>query len=1111
MVGPTVLHRVTQKRGPTIIQGYQPKQLAEKEKPTQIPPTQIPPTPAASAASAATAATVAEEKTITKFINDPTDAKFNTFYEELIGDYKSIKKIIIPSDAPIMDNDAFKLVKEKIVIKEYSKTKTTPILLNSGSIVPQNKFEPTTMNKKAEGVYTPISNPQFSKFVDNLYSEYSSGVKRDLDEFDKDACKKRNPNKIETFYYQNFVRDFLVKGSPYRGLLGYHGLGTGKTCTSIVAAEALYWGGQKKIFVLTPATLSNNYRKDLGKCGFFPLRQNNFWSFLSIGENRMIVPWLTQVLGLPPSLVEAQGGGWVPDPFIESNWETLSPGVQASIRNQQNLHLNFRFKFIHYNGILPQFLSRIASLSVINGTSIFDNAVVVIDEVHNLVRTINGSMIGKSSTAEFIKKNEPHEFSWSTPEARKHKVLYTYPRGYSLYRLLQNAVGIKIIALSATPMINYAQELAILLNIIGGEQRMVEINCSNLGKGAVHVTKLIQWATARQDIDFFKFEDVGGQQVLNVTPVPFGFKKIENRRFVRIPPSSVISGADGITDFTEADFDIGDPKKSRERNMDWWAYFLLADLNREFLRNDMNMIKSDIVTSRKTKIPLQTTAIKLHTFPLLPDFADDFVGTFIDRTTLKIKKETVLQRRAMGLISYYRGGSEELMPRVGKNIVVNIPMSELMFNEYSAIRKLEISRESSSSSASSLDAVPQRTTKKASAVLDLYAQATKKNFSGFKTASRAACNWIFPIDIPRPKMSEKENAMMLGIQATIRDDEEEEVDIDVDAEYEIEDESESVGIGDGDRAAQTKKRELIEMKTKIASIVGLLMKKLEDKSNEYLNTNLNIYSPKFSTIITTLLETDGPVLVYSQFKTLEGLGIFSAALRASDQQFIPLDIQKGEGGEWEIPAELMSEEAIKRPRYIRYDGDSDQEKRKLLLQLYNADISSLPPKLSTQCAVLMDGDPDNRYAKVCKVFMITASGAEGISLFNTRQVHIMEPYWNNVRTQQVAGRAIRLCSHMNLPWDERVVDVYTYLTVFSIEQKASGDKAVMTADGGLTVDEGIMAIAVKKQTLANGLSSILQMAAADCGIHQKEHENKCMDPPTTQFTFHPNWRSDLLL
>ena len=43
--------------------------------------------------------------------------------------------------------------------------------------------------------------------------------------------------------------------------------------------------------------------------------------------------------------------------------------------------------------------------------------------------------------------------------------------------------------------------------------------------------------------------------------------------------------------------------------------------------------------------------------------------------------------------------------------------------------------------------------------------------------------------------------------------------------------------------------------------------------------------------------------------------------------------------------------------------------------------------------------------EIIKVFMITSSGSEGINLRNTRYVHIMEPYWHPVRTEQVIGRA----------------------------------------------------------------------------------------------------------
>ena len=73
--------------------------------------------------------------------------------------------------------------------------------------------------------------------------------------------------------------------------------------------------------------------------------------------------------------------------------------------------------------------------------------------------------------------------------------------------------------------------------------------------------------------------------------------------------------------------------------------------------------------------------------------------------------------------------------------------------------------------------------------------------------------------------------------------------------------------------------------------------------------------------------------------------------------------------------------------------------------------------------------------------MITSSGAEGISLKNTRYVHIMEPYWHPVRTEQVIGRARRICSHHELPKNLQNVKVYIYLATFSKEQLKS-DKSI---------------------------------------------------------------------
>jgi hypothetical protein len=61
---------------------------------------------------------------------------------------------------------------------------------------------------------------------------------RDVDE---NACAKLGAaagEAVEAFLYQKFVREYIRNASPYRGVLVYHGLGSGKTCSAIAAAEA---------------------------------------------------------------------------------------------------------------------------------------------------------------------------------------------------------------------------------------------------------------------------------------------------------------------------------------------------------------------------------------------------------------------------------------------------------------------------------------------------------------------------------------------------------------------------------------------------------------------------------------------------------------------------------------------------------------------------------------------------------------------------------------------------------------------------------------------------------------------------------------------------------
>ena len=70
------------------------------------------------------------------------------------------------------------------------------------------------------------------------------------------------------------VRDYLNLYTPYRGLLLYHGLGSGKTCTAIHIAESLKT--DLNIVVMLPASLKTNFIDDgLKFCGDPKYRENN--------------------------------------------------------------------------------------------------------------------------------------------------------------------------------------------------------------------------------------------------------------------------------------------------------------------------------------------------------------------------------------------------------------------------------------------------------------------------------------------------------------------------------------------------------------------------------------------------------------------------------------------------------------------------------------------------------------------------------------------------------------------------------------------------------------------------------------------------------------------
>jgi hypothetical protein len=931
-------------------------------------------------------------------------------------------------------------------------------------------------------IFMPANRRGIHNFIIQTYQNYI--LKKPRQDPIGDACKQLagvSSSTIENFAYQEFVRDYMQKDSPYRGILVYHGLGSGKTCTSIAAAEGIRFGGMRKIFVMTPATLSGNYRKELSLCGYYAFKRDNNWEKLIVPllENQLDdtssqFVFLTDTYGLSNDYLQSEftkkkkNHFWVANPNGPTNFASLSAETKVEIENQIAAHMKARFEFIHYNGLRePTIREWICAKE-----NIFDGAVIVIDEVHNLIRTIVGSRI------DYFFKFEPREPQYKGAFCETPK---KYRIAYGIYRLLCNAVGCKIIALSGTPIINKPHEIAVLANILAGDRRICNIPLNP----RADIEKLEMLLKKHPEVDFYKFPDPkttgAASPFLTISPVPSGMIKVVE--------------ADGT--FKGFVRRVEEESNMRERDLDAWY----------------QRVASVIGAGTIIGEPM------FEALPQLPDIEKDFTDTFIDRDKLVIIRTRVLKARLTGLISYYKGNKKELVARVKIDEVVRLPMSDWQLGRYIALRKQEIESETKPAEASAEGSAGARMAGDLTLFeRDLYTQATKSVNSAFKIFSRAACNFVFPDGIARPTPSDlKKAAALLGVRDEPGEEEaggEGETGVgetrEIAAAQVVEETHNTraivkpVPLDAQEKQEQAVAEEGKQLLDKEIIRVGLEYKdQLQESLNQlrargadiFSPERLGEFSPKYVAILNKVKESKGPVLIYSQFKTLEGLGIFGIACEfQTDPGYVRMDIVRNEKREWVLAEEVSKPENAGKNRYIFYTGDDEADKREILRDIFNWEVKKLPTSLQkqSQLRILAGKNPNNFSGGIVKMFMITQSGAEGISLKNVRQVHMMEPFWNNVRLEQVQGRAIRICSHKDLPIAERDVEVYTYLSTFSADQKKnkSVDESIMVRDKGLTTDEIIFTLLLTKKKLSDAMFQIMKDAAIDCTLNALEHGSK---------------------
>jgi hypothetical protein len=164
--------------------------------------------------------------------------------------------------------------------------------------------------------------------------------------------------KRQPFPYQEFVHNFISIETPYNGILLFHGVGTGKTCSAITMAEGLrpyVEANRKNIYIISPGHVETNFRDEL-------------YSFSAEAKE--------EEYGLNPGSRQCTGLTY---------WLPKSDDKDARKKAIVNRIKSSVYKFY---GIGAKFPNEVAKMVVDYNISLkekFSNCVFIIDEAHNIV------------------------------------------------------------------------------------------------------------------------------------------------------------------------------------------------------------------------------------------------------------------------------------------------------------------------------------------------------------------------------------------------------------------------------------------------------------------------------------------------------------------------------------------------------------------------------------------------------------------------------------------------------------------------------------------------------------------------------------------------------
>tara|TARA_B100000214_G_scaffold364690_1_gene331570 strand:- start:3109 stop:7107 length:3999 start_codon:yes stop_codon:yes gene_type:complete len=820
--------------------------------------------------------------------------------------------------------------------------------------------------------------PQRKAFIDWINDVFYKEQLNTLQDYNKD---KSEEDMIKV--YQNFVRNYLSIETPFRGLLVYHGLGTGKTATSVVTAEGL--SKTMPIYTFLPASLETEFIKEVRRWGdtLFNVDKNN-WLFFPLQEikgdlklRKMLdneygidEKKINKIFNLTKAKIKKNIGTGeeyktkikeldsIKGIYLQSSSLTdenrtiyttsgspiLKEGESFSgecikLKSEQVIFINeeidfliqLKYNFIHYNGF--------PKVHEVNFREELDTDIFDEEE---------GGTDNQRMVKHFVKKYQEN--------AREHGVLSPFRETLIIidevhnfvneiingsapanvfYDWIVNSEDIKLVFLSGTPIINKPAEVAILYNMLRGILNVYEFSViSDRDDYEVQEELREYFYQKNSSIEQLHVTKRRGKLIISFIKNKTNFESILDSKIIKTVKFNnhtlegfFIEIMDGLENMFEKKMIIPSREQIEKTSV--------LDLKKgKPITFDEDI---QLIFNRKQKL------FDIYENDIILDLSknENFLEYFLDDNfNIPERKQVILRRMLLGMTSYYPidRGSIINMPEIVEPVILE------RYKEYKIVENINIIP-CFMTSKQWVKYEEEYTREK----LKRLQQLRKKDIYNegsfdYNIRTRQNCNIVYEDDTFRIEQDER------------------------------------------------KKEQTYEM--------------MEKNGHFSYDRTLSIFSPKFYNILKNMDRfisngvPTGKILYYSDFRHDSGSEVFEKILLANGyEKYDPKE---------EPIEQLISRKSIKK-RYTFITGKESKNDIKLNKEAFNHTA--------------------NYRGEYIHIILISSSGAEGITLKCVRQVHIMEPFWNYIRVHQVLGRAVRLKSHIDLPEDERNVEQYLYLSM----------------------------------------------------------------------------------